>query len=184
MQLADDDTFGTVNDKSTVFSHQRNFTEIDFLFLDVPNGLSTGLFVDIPSYEAYLDLDRRSKGHSALVAFFHVILRSTEFVGYILHRAGITEITNRKYRPKDTFQTARFTFGKRHIRLQKAFIRCFLDIDQVWNINDIRNLCEVLPEEPDYSQTNTPCFLLWVRIFGPYALADTTLVRQLVTINS
>ena len=39
MQLGDNDTFGTINHKSTVISHQGYFTKIDFLFFYIAYGL-------------------------------------------------------------------------------------------------------------------------------------------------
>src|SRR5207244_1974218 len=43
VQLADDDALGAIDDERTVLRHQRNFTEIDFLFFDVANRLGARL---------------------------------------------------------------------------------------------------------------------------------------------
>ncbi len=48
VQLTDNDPLGTVDDKCTIFGHQRDFAEIDLLFLDIADRLYTGLLVDIP----------------------------------------------------------------------------------------------------------------------------------------
>ena len=39
VQLADNHALGAVDDERAVLGHQRNFAEVDFLLLDVANGL-------------------------------------------------------------------------------------------------------------------------------------------------
>ena len=74
VQLADDDTLGAVYDERAVFGHQRDVSKVDFLLLDVPDGLAVGFGVLVPDHQSHRDLERNRKGHPALLAFLHRVL--------------------------------------------------------------------------------------------------------------
>ncbi len=109
MQLADDNPLGPIDDKGAIFGHQRDFTEINFLLLDVTNRLGTGLFIHIPGHQAHLNLDGCRVSHAALMAFLNIILRRTQAIRNILHGTGITEVPNRENRTENSLQTGRLT---------------------------------------------------------------------------
>src|SRR5262245_44691536 len=73
MQLADNYSFGAVDDERSVLRHQWNFTEIDFLFLDVANRFGAGVRILIENREPADDLQWRSIGHASLLAFRNVV---------------------------------------------------------------------------------------------------------------
>ena len=75
VQLADDDTFGAINDERAVLRHQRNVAEEHFLLFDVANGAVAGLRVLIEDGETHGDLERRGVSHAALFALAHVVLQ-------------------------------------------------------------------------------------------------------------
>ncbi len=58
VQLADDNPLGTVDDEGTVFGHQRNLAEVDFLLLDITDRLDPRFLVGIPGHQANTNLDR------------------------------------------------------------------------------------------------------------------------------
>ena len=75
VQLADDDTFGAINNEGAVLRHQRNIAEEYFLFFDVANRTIPGLCVLIKDGETHGDLERRRVRHAALFALVHVVLQ-------------------------------------------------------------------------------------------------------------
>jgi hypothetical protein len=75
MQLADDDTLGTVDDERSVLRHQRNFAEEHFLLFDVADTLLSGLGIFIVDRQANGDFQRRGVGHAALFAFRNSVLQ-------------------------------------------------------------------------------------------------------------
>ena len=74
MQLRHDDPLGTIDDESSVLGHQRDISEIDFLFFDVPDALDSGLRVLVPDDQPDRHLERYGVGHAALLAFLDVVL--------------------------------------------------------------------------------------------------------------
>jgi hypothetical protein len=73
MQLADDNTLGSVNDKGSVIGHEWDIAKVDFLLFYIPNALSIRLIILIPNHETNRDLQRDSEGHSAFLTFFHCV---------------------------------------------------------------------------------------------------------------
>src|SRR5262249_26101041 len=73
VQLADDDTLGPIDDEGTVLSHQRNFTEVDFLLFDVADRLRAGIGILIENREADDHFQRRGISHSAVLAVGNVV---------------------------------------------------------------------------------------------------------------
>ena len=75
VQLADDDTLGAVDDEGTVVGHERDFTEVNFLLLDVANCLGAGFRIFVEDRQADDDLQGRSVGHAAFLALRNVVLQ-------------------------------------------------------------------------------------------------------------
>ena len=73
VELRHDDALGPVDDERAVLGHQRDVAEVDFLLLDVPDGLRAGLRVLVPDDEADGDLERDGIGHPPLLALLHVV---------------------------------------------------------------------------------------------------------------
>src|SRR4030095_11812900 len=53
VELADDNSFGSVDHERAVLSHQRNLAKVDFLFFHVLDAAGTGLRVDVPQNKLY-----------------------------------------------------------------------------------------------------------------------------------
>src|SRR5262249_8583082 len=96
MELGDDYPLGSVDHEGSVRRHQRDFAEVDLLFLDVLDRAAT--LLDIPDNQLNLDLDGRGIGHPALMAFLDIVLGFTELVADELERRGLVEVFDRKNR--------------------------------------------------------------------------------------
>ena len=75
MQLADDHALGPIDDERAVLGHQRNFTEVNFLFLDIPYCFGARIRILIENREADDDFQWRRIGHAPFLAFSHVVLQ-------------------------------------------------------------------------------------------------------------
>ena len=70
VQLRDDDALSTVDHERAVLGHERNFTHVNVLFLNVLNGLRAGLF--IINNKADFDSERAGIGCAAQHTFINV----------------------------------------------------------------------------------------------------------------
>src|SRR5690606_3803492 len=91
VQLGNDDTLGTVDDKGTVFGHQGDFPHVNFLLLDVLDRFIRRLFVE--NDQAQLYPQRDGKGYAAQHAFFDIKGRLTQAIAYVFQSsaAGIAD---------------------------------------------------------------------------------------------
>ena len=69
MKLADHHPFRPIDDKGSLIGHQGDGSEIDILFLDIPDSLAAGILVQIVDNEADGDFHRHFIGHAPLKAF-------------------------------------------------------------------------------------------------------------------
>ena len=83
VHLADDDAFGTVDNKSTIRGHERHVAHVNVLFLDIADRAGAGFFIDIPDDQAQRHFKRRAIGHAALLAFLDIIFRRFKLVADI-----------------------------------------------------------------------------------------------------
>src|SRR4030095_14665166 len=74
MQLADDNSLGPVYDEGSVFGHERNIAEVDFLLLDIADRLSFRLAVFVPHDQSHRNLQGDGKCHAALLALLNGVL--------------------------------------------------------------------------------------------------------------
>ena len=80
MQLGNDHTFRTVDDKRTGRSHQGQFTHIDFLLLHfLDNGFGRRLLVE--NNQTHLGTQRRRQCQATLLAFLDIERRITQRIG-------------------------------------------------------------------------------------------------------
>ncbi len=78
------------------------------------------------------------------MALLHVILGLVQHIGNILQRGALAEILDRKDTPENRLKPEIPSGLRRNLLLEKSTVGVFLDINQVGNINDILNFCEVL----------------------------------------
>ena len=87
MQLRHDDTLGAVDDEGPCFGHQGQIAHIDFLLLDVFDGLHFGGAFLVINDQADFHAQRRPVGHAPKFAFLHIEHRHTELVAYVFERS-------------------------------------------------------------------------------------------------
>jgi len=138
VQLIDDHPFRPVNDEGTVFRHQRNFAEVNFLFLDIADLLGFGRFtgtfpfggaIGLKHNQPDHDLQGSRVGHSFLNTFFHIIPDITQFIAHKFQRTFPAEIRNRKNALESTLQTESAPLHRCNILLEKFLVRLCLNID-------------------------------------------------------
>src|SRR5215207_2771925 len=74
MKLRNDDAFRAVDDESTVVSHQRDFAEENFFFLDIPDRQNLSVRILVEHSEPDFYLERHAVAHAALLALLLVVL--------------------------------------------------------------------------------------------------------------
>ena len=84
MQLGDNDALNAVDDKSPVVGHERDLAHIDFLFLDVLDGLVTRILV--VDNKSSFDLERHRVSYTAELTLLDVKYRLPQPIADILKR--------------------------------------------------------------------------------------------------
>ena len=145
VQLADHHALGSVDDEGAVLGHQRDFAEVDLLLLHVTDGLGACLLVLVPHDQAHDDLDGCRVGHATLVALIDVVLGLLEVVAHELQRGRLIEVADGEDRLENSLQSEVLTLLGRNIRLEELLVRLLLDVDEVGNVDGLRDLREGLP---------------------------------------
>ncbi len=144
VELGDDDALGAVDDERAGVGHERDLAEVDLLLLDVADRLDAGLLVDVPHDQADDDLDRRGEGHAAGAALVDVVLGLLEVVRDELERAGLGEVLDREDALEHALQTDVLPLLVGDVDLEELVVGALLDVDQVRDVDDLRELCEAL----------------------------------------
>src|SRR5580692_9150459 len=110
MKLTDNNAFSSIDDKRTVGCHERNFSQVNFLFFNITNASGLSLLVYIENDETKGHLDRRSKGHPTLATFVHIVLWGFQSITDELKACRVVKIRNRKYGFKNTVKPDGFPF--------------------------------------------------------------------------
>ena len=80
MELAYDNTFGTIDDKRPSVGHQRNRTKINLLLLYIPDVGDPCLLVDIIYNQPDGDTQRNLVGHSPVYTLLNTVFNFSESV--------------------------------------------------------------------------------------------------------
>src|SRR5262249_52616636 len=129
----------------TVVRHQRDLAEVDLLLLDVANRLGAGLLVGVPYDETNDHLDGRGVSHATLAALIDVVFGLLEVIRDELKRRGLGEVLDREDALEDALEPDVLALIERYILLQKLLVALLLDVDQVGDVDDLRDLREALP---------------------------------------
>ena len=148
LQLRHHDAFGAVDDEGALLRHQRQLAEIDFLLADLADGLGLGLLVVVDDLEAKRDLERNGVGHSAVVTLLYRVLRIPEVVAVKLECRVAVVVGDGEYGPEDGLQPDLLPPLGQDVLLEKLLVRLLLDLDEVRDLDDRRDLAEVLPDPP------------------------------------
>src|SRR3546814_816164 len=121
VQLGDNNALGTVDDKGTVLGHQGDFPHVDFLLLDVLDGLVRRLFVE--NDQAHLDAQRNGEGHAAQDTFLDIESRLAQAIADVFQRciAGIADNRENGFEGCMQANVAELIFG--HSSLQEFAVR-------------------------------------------------------------
>ncbi|OPZ52915.1 MAG: hypothetical protein BWY90_00896 [Deltaproteobacteria bacterium ADurb.BinA014] len=129
MQLTNDNALGTVDNKSAIFRHQRNFPKVNLLLFNIPDRFCFQGFlafvrktVCVKNNKSHHDFQRGSIGHAFLNALFNIIPDITNFIAYKFQRAFSAEIRNGENAFECTLQTKITTLTCRDVLLEKLLI--------------------------------------------------------------
>ena len=138
VQLRNDNTLGTVDNKGTVVGHERNFAHVDFLFFNVFDGAFWRFALVDHQTQFYAQRCRIS--HATDLTFFNVKNRFAQTVADVL-QLGITAVAlNREYGTESSFQTI-LPF---RILLDKLLERVKLDRKEIWHIQNLWTFTKIL----------------------------------------
>ena len=136
VHLRDDDALGAVDDEGAVLRHERHVAHVDFLLLDVLDGLRAGVLVDIEHDQAQRHLERRGEGHAALAALVDVVLRRLEVVAHELEQRRVGEVGDREDRLEDRLQALVGPSAVRLLDQQELVVGRLLNLDEVRHLRD------------------------------------------------
>ncbi|VGP76385.1 hypothetical protein SB00610_03712 [Klebsiella quasipneumoniae subsp. similipneumoniae] len=138
VQLRNDNTLGTVDDKGTVVGHERDFAHVDFLFFNVFDGAFRRFALVDHQTQFYAQRCRVS--HATDLTFFNVKNRFAQTVADVL-QLGITAVAlNWEYGTESSFQTI-LPF---RILLDKLLERVKLDRKEIWHIQNLWTFTKIL----------------------------------------
>jgi hypothetical protein len=143
LQLADHHALGAVDDERALVGHQRQLAQIDLLAALLADRLGLGFLVVIEHDEPERDLQRDREGHPAIVALLDRVLGLAEVVRVELEQRVIVVVGDRKHRLEDRLQSELLTPIGRSVLLQEGLVRSLLNLDQVRDLDDRRDLAEV-----------------------------------------
>src|SRR5262245_28681114 len=166
LELADHHALGPVDDEGALVGHERQLAQIDFLAALLANRPGLGFLVVIEDDEAQRDLQRDREGHAAVVTLFDRVLRLTEVVRVELEQRVVVVVGDRKHRLEDRLQAELLAALRRDVLLQEGLVGALLYLDQVRDLDDRRDLAEILPAA--VPALNRSCHILsWGRPPAP-----------------
>ena len=122
MQLADNDTLGSVDDKLAAADHDGHVTEIH-LFLN-------GLFL----HQAQPNTERAAERQTQLAALQRRVARLAQLVLDVLQPISMIVTLDRKHFSQNGFQPRILAFTGIIVQLQKADIGVDLDLGEIRNL--------------------------------------------------
>ncbi len=144
MQLGNDDPFGAIDDKGAVLGHERDFAHVNFLLLDVLDGLLARL--PVVNNQPHLNPQRNRVGDPTQLTFIHIEWRFAEFIGNVF-QGGVARVAgDRKDRLKGCMQAFFQPLGRRDLSLQETAVGVHLDGEQIGNFHHPPEIPEFLAD--------------------------------------
>jgi len=131
VQLGDDDPLGAVDDEGAGVGHQGQFTHVDFLLLDVLDGLVLATGFLVVNDQAHQGAQGRSIGHAAQLALLDIEGRGAQPVAHILQRRIARIALDGKHRGKGGMQPLVLALVRILVELQEIPVRLDLGRQQV-----------------------------------------------------
>ncbi len=122
VQLADDDTFGAVDDELTTAEHDRHVAEIDFLFDRLLFG------------ETQPHAERATVGEAQLTTFVRFVARLAKLVVQVLEPQGFVVAFDREDFAQDALDALVFALVVRCFELQKRVVAARLDVGKTRDV--------------------------------------------------
>ncbi len=142
VQLADNHAFGAIDDKSALLGNQRDFAHEHRFFADFILGLQT---------ESHM---QRSRIRFAfLQALQRGLLGRRDFILHEIQDIVPVKAMNGEHFLEYGLQTNMFAPVGRHIHLQKLMVRASLNLNEIRQLDNVRQLAKIYP-------VNHPCHLL------------------------
>lgn len=138
MQLRYDNPLSTVDHEGAVFGHERNFTHVDFLFLDVFD--RTFRRFALIDNRAQFYAQRCRERHTTDLALFDVEDRLTKTVANVLQLRIATVALDRENRTECGFKAV-LPFW---ILLDKLLERVKLDRKEIWYVQHLWTFTKIL----------------------------------------
>ena len=142
VHLRHDHALGAVDDEGAVIGHERHVAHVDILLLDVANGPTAGILVDVPDNQTQPQLQGRGIGQPTLDALFHVVLRLFQLVLHEFEPATAAKVIDRENRLEDLLQPGMGAAIRRRVHLQEVRVARALHIDQVGHRRDFGQTTE------------------------------------------
>jgi hypothetical protein len=146
VQLRDDDTLGAVDYERAVIGHQRHLAEIDLLLTDVLDLLLRARSFLIVDHEAHEHAQRRGVRQTSELALLDVEDRIAQAIAHVLERGVAGVADDREHAAKRGVQAHLGALRARNLLLQEFLIRIDLNRKEVGNVQDARQLPEVLAD--------------------------------------
>ena len=144
VQLGDDDALRAVDHKGAVVCHERNLAHVDFLLLDVLDGL-VGAFLIVDD-QAHLDAQGAGIGHAAQLALAHVKDGGAQLVIDIFQRCIPAVADDREHGLEGRVQAIVLALFQGYALLRELAIGIELNRQQIGHIHDLRHRSEVLAD--------------------------------------
>ena len=138
VQLRNDNTFSTVDNKGTVVGHERNFAHVDFLFFNVFNGAFRRF--TLVDHQTQFNAQRCRVGHATDLTFFNIKNRFAQTVADVLQLRVTAVAFNREHGTESCFQTV-LPF---RILLDKLLKRVKLDGKEIRYVQNLRTFTKIL----------------------------------------
>ena len=132
MQLADNDTLSSVDDEAATRRHDGHIAHINQLFLDILARLQTEQ-----------NMQRGGIGFAVLQAVNQRVLRVSDLIMAEIQDVLAVMAFNRKNFLDDFLKPQDFPRIRGRGRLQELSVGLKLDVNQIWNIQDILQLSEI-----------------------------------------
>ncbi len=148
LELADHHALCAVDDEGALVGHQRQLAEVDLLAALLPDRLRLRFLVVIEDDEAQRHLERNREGHATVVALLDRVLRIAKVIRVELQQGIVVVVGDREHRLEHGLQPDLLTPVCRDVLLQERLVRPLLNLDQIRDLDDRRNLPEVLAAAP------------------------------------
>ena len=130
VQLADDHTFGTVNDEGSFFRHERDFAHVNIIFTDFFDP-ALGRIIAIDDFQTNASAQTAAISQASQLAFGHIKNRLVERIALKNQTSQTVVAGDRENRRKCRLQTEiRVAISGSNIGLQKFGIRPKLHFQQ------------------------------------------------------